>query len=320
MSSRGGSAGLRFAVLGTGESWYFHDLARAAQHLGAEAIAVPFTELRASLTPSQRGLAAVSLRAAEHDLRSFDAVLVRTMPPGSLEQVVFRMDALHRLAAAGVTIVNSPRAVEIAVDKYLTSALLHEAGFATPRTIVCQTSHDALAAFAELGGDVVLKPIFGSEGRGITRLQDEALAVRAFRMLEQLGAVFYLQEFVAHEGYDMRLLVVGERVLGVRRRNPFDWRTNCSRGAVAEPFDLPDSLAADARRAAAAVGASIAGVDFLPARDGKLYAIEVNAVPGWKATAAALQTDVAALVLEHAAHLAAARRAAGDGGGEESSR
>ena len=60
-----------------------------------------------------------------------------------------------------------------------------------------------MAAFERLGGDVVLKPLFGSEGRGITRLQDEALALRAFKMLEQLGAVLYLQEFIAHEGFDI---------------------------------------------------------------------------------------------------------------------
>ncbi|HEU5431353.1 MAG TPA: ATP-grasp domain-containing protein, partial [Thermomicrobiales bacterium] len=150
-----------------------------------------------------------------------------------------------------------------------------------------------------LGGDVVLKPLFGAEGRGITRLVDEALALRAFKMLEQLGAVVYLQEFIEHEGADLRLLVIGERVLGMRRRNPLDWRTNISRGAQAEPFEPDAELIELARRAAAAVGAPLAGVDLLPGRDGKLYAIEVNAVPGWKALARALDVDVAKLVLEY---------------------
>ena len=76
-------------------------------------------------------------------------------------------------------------------------------------TIVCQTADEAMAGFAELGSDVVLKPLFGSEGRGITRLTDEALALRAFKMLEQLGAVLYLQEYIDHEGFDLR--PVGDR-------------------------------------------------------------------------------------------------------------
>jgi ribosomal protein S6--L-glutamate ligase len=223
------------------------------------------------------------------------------MPPGSLEQVVFRMDCLARYEAAGGVVINPPRAIEAAVDKFLTSAKLQAAGLVTPRTIVCQTADDAMAAFEQLGGDIVLKPIFGSEGRGITRLNDEALALRAFKMLAQLGAVLYLQEFIEHEGCDLRLLLIGERVLAMRRRNPLDWRTNISRGAKAEAFAPDDSLIELARRAAAAVGAPLAGVDLLPGRDGLLYAIEVNAVPGWKGLAKALGVDVARLVLEFVA-------------------
>ena len=112
------------------------------------------------------------------DLAQLDAVLVRTMPPGSLEQVVFRMDVLARLEAQGLVVINPARAIEAAVDKYLATARLQAAGLRVPRTAVCQTVEEALGWFAELGGDVVLKPLFGSEGRGITRLVDEAFALR----------------------------------------------------------------------------------------------------------------------------------------------
>jgi ribosomal protein S6--L-glutamate ligase len=165
-----------------------------------------------------------------------------------------------------------------------------------------------MAAFAQLGGDVVLKPLFGSEGRGITRLNDEALALRAFKMLAQLGAVLYLQEFIQHEGCDLRLLVIGEHFLAMKRRNALDWRTNLSRGAKAEAFEPGDALIDMAHRAAAAVGAPLAGVDLLPGRDGQLYCLEVNAVPGWKGLAKAHQVDVAALVLEYVATQVRLRR------------
>jgi ribosomal protein S6--L-glutamate ligase len=295
---------MRIAVLCSPDSWYFRDLRRAGEAAGHEIVDVPFTQLSAGVGTAER-----SFPCGGIDLRAFDAVVVRTMPPGSLEQVVFRMNALARLEAAGVTVVNPPKAVEAAVDKYLTSALLEAAGLRVPRTFVCQTSDEALAAFAALGRDIVLKPIFGSEGRGIARLQDEALAQRAFRMVEQLGGVLYVQEFVAHEGYDMRLFVVGRKVLGMRRRNPLDWRTNCSRGAVAEPLEVTPELGELAHRAAAAVGATVAGVDLLPGRNGELYAVEVNAVPGWKSLAAALQTDVARLVVDHVVECAAHKSA-----------
>jgi ribosomal protein S6--L-glutamate ligase len=207
------------------------------------------------------------------------------------------MDALARLEASGVPVINPPQAIEAAVDKYLSTCRLVDAGFTVPRTAVCQTPEHAMEAFARLGGHVVVKPLFGGEGRGITKLDDPALAERAFKMLTQLGAVLYVQEFIEHEGFDLRILVIGDRVLGMRRRNLLDWRTNVSRGAAAEPLVVTDELATLARRAATAVGAPLAGVDLLPARDGTLYAIEVNGVPGWRALARTLQVDVAALVL-----------------------
>jgi glutathione synthase/RimK-type ligase-like ATP-grasp enzyme len=116
-----------------------------------------------------------------------------------------------------------------------------------------------------------------------------------------LGAVLYLQEFIPHDGCDLRVLVVGRRMWAMRRRNPLDWRTNVSRGAPAEPVELTPELADLARRAADAIGAPLAGVDLLPGRDGQLYAIEVNAVPGWRALARTLHVDVARHVLEFVA-------------------
>ena len=289
---------MQLAVLGSLESWYVKDLRRAAQDRH-EITPLTFRDLESTIGAEAAQNAPSDFRSGECDLAQADCVLVRTMPPGSLEQVVFRMNALAELDRLGPVVMNPPRAVEIAVDKYLATARLQAAGLRVPRTWCGQTADAAMEAFADFGDRVVLKPLFGSEGRGITRLDDEALALRAFKMLEQMGAVIYLQEFIDHEGADMRLLVIGERVFGMRRRNHDDWRTNVSRGAKAEPLEVTPSLAELAFQAAEAVGAPLAGVDFLPALDGTLYAIEVNAVPGWKALARVNDLDVAAHVLSY---------------------
>jgi ribosomal protein S6--L-glutamate ligase len=286
---------MQLAVLCSPRSWYLKDLNRAAAGLH-EIIPLRFSELTAEVASTGQ-----TIRAAGRDIGGVDAVLVRTMPPGSLEQVVVRMDLLARLEAAGKLVLNPARAIEAAVDKYLASAKLAAAGLRVPRTIVCQSADEAQRAFVLLGGDVVLKPLFGAEGRGIARLQDEALAQRAFTLLERLGAVLYLQEFVPHDGHDLRVLLLGDRMWGMRRRNPLDWRTNVSRGATAEPLEVDAELASMARRAAEAIGAPLAGVDLLPAKDGNLYAIEVNAVPGWQALSRTLQVDIARHVLDFAA-------------------
>ena len=287
---------MKLGVLGSSSSWYFQDLQRAAAAQNVEAVAVPFTSLSAGL-----GAMTPWFRAEEESsLLDFDAMLVRSMPPGSLEQIVFRMNALHRLEAAGVRVVNPARTLEIAIDKYLTSALLAEAGLATPDTIVCQTVDDAMQAFHELGKDVVVKPLFGSEGRGITRITEEAVAWRTCKALVGIQAVLYLQRFVPNPGFDFRLLLVGNKLFGVRRQTHGDWRTNVSLGARVESLEITPQLEQMARKSQDATQAPIVAVDVLPGDDGVFYVLEVNAVPGWRGLAKCLQIDIAAEVVSYA--------------------
>jgi len=195
-------------------------------------------------------------------------------------------------------VLNPPKAIEMTVDKYLALARLQTAGIPTPRTIVCQTADEAMNAFESFGSHAVIKPLFGAEGRGITQLDDEAMAVRAFRMLEQLGAVIYLQQFIAHPGYDIRVLLIGNHVFGMRRISKDDWRTNISRGGHAEPLELTEEMVELARQSAAVVGAPLAGVDLIEDPDEGLKVLEVNAVPGWRRLARTLDVDIARLVIE----------------------
>ena len=275
---------MRIALLSAGDGWHVRDLQRAAAALGHDAVAVDFRRTTAVVgTPDPAG-----------SLAGFDGVIVRTMPPGSLEQVVFRMDLLHRLQAAGVRVLNPPRAVEICVDKYLATALLEAAGLRVPPTIVCQHADAALEAFTALGGDVVVKPLFGSEGRGMVRVSDPELAWRTFRTLERTQAVLYVQQFIRHPGWDLRVFVLGGRVLtSMRRRSRGDWRTNVAQGGAGEPVRIGAEEEGLALRAAAALGALAAGVDLLPGPDGEWYVLEVNAVPGWRALSPVTGIDVA---------------------------
>ncbi|HKI31123.1 MAG TPA: RimK family alpha-L-glutamate ligase [Gemmataceae bacterium] len=285
---------MHLAILSAGDGWHVRDLRRAAASLGHDAAAVDFRRVTAWVAKPQ---------AAGSDLAGFDGVMVRTMPPGSLEQVVFRMDVLHRLQAHGVTVLNPPAAVEACVDKYLASARLEAAGLLVPPTAVCQHADAALEAFVVLGGDVVVKPLFGSEGRGMVRVSDPETAWRVFRTLERTQAILYLQQFVRHPGWDLRAFVVGGRVLAsMRRFARDDWRTNVAQGGRAEPVRLNGTEEELALRAAAAVGAPVAGVDLLPGPDGEMYVIEVNAVPGWRALAPVTGVDVAAELIRFLAH------------------
>ncbi len=290
---------MHLAILSSGPGWHVQDLLRAASERGHTATLVDFRTLHAG----------VSLNGWDSLLDGADAVIVRSMPPGSLEQVVFRMGVLHRLHADAFPVLNPPAALECCIDKYATTAKLAAAGLPVPATVVCQDADAAQAAYERLGGDVVVKPLFGSEGRGMVRVTDAETAWRTFRTLERLQAVLYLQRFVPHEGFDLRAFVLAGRVVAaMRRRGGRDWRTNVAQGARAEAAALGEMETALALRAADVVGVEAGGVDLLPGRDGKVYVLEVNAVPGWRALAPATGVDVAKLLVEYAASAAAFRR------------
>lgn len=274
------------------------DLSRAAKDRGHFCRRIDFPTLVGSVGLGSVGVGDSAIQAGESNLTSFDAVIVRTMPPGSLEQVVYRMDALWRLEDAGITVLNPAKAVECAVDKYLASARLEAAGLPVPPTIVCESAEAALAAFDRLGKDVVVKPIFGSEGRGIVRVSDPDLALRTFRTLERIQSVLYVQQFIENEGFDVRVMTLDGRVLGgMRRRANGDFRTNVACRATAEQHVLTQREVELALRAADATGSRLAGVDLLYGRDGTCYVIEVNAVPGWRAFGRITGLDVAAAVI-----------------------
>jgi RimK family alpha-L-glutamate ligase len=240
----------------------------------------------------------VAVRSSEQSLDGCDAVIVRGIPRGSLEQVIFRVDALHALEARGVRCVNGPRVIERTVDKFLASALLGRAGVPTPRTIACERVEDALEAFEELGGDVIVKPLFGSMGAGMTRVDDPDVAYRVFHALSLERAVYYLQEALPHDGRDLRALVVGGRVLAAIERVGSGWRANLARGARARAAELSAEQERLCLAAADALGVDYAGVDLLRAADGREYVLELNGIPGWRGLQEATGADVAAALVE----------------------
>jgi RimK family alpha-L-glutamate ligase len=273
---------MRIVILSGGSGWHVRDLLRGAAARGHAADLLDFRNLSARV------------RAGSGPLDGADAVIVRTMPPGSLEQVVFRMDLLHRLHERGTPVLNPPRALEICIDKFLATHRLEHAGLLVPPTIVCETADDAMTAFADLGGDVVVKPIFGSEGRGMVRVSDEEIAWRTFRTLERTDCALYLQQFIPHPGWDLRVFVIAGRVRAAMRRHARDdWRTNVAQGGRAEAVTVAPEEERLALRAAAACGVVVAGVDLIRGQRDEWYVIEVNAVPGWRALAPVTGVDVA---------------------------
>ncbi len=283
-------------VLASGYGWHVQDLQRAAKRSDVNLQIGMFTSLHGRLG----ALDGPRISSEGCALESASCVLVRMVPAGSLEQVVLRVDALHRLELLGVPVVNSPRAIEACVDKYLALARLEAAGLCVPETFVCESTEQALEAFELLGGDVVVKPLFGAEGRGLLRVDQRELARRTFQSLEAMKSVLYIQKYIVNNGSDFRVFVLGGRVLGAIKRLAAlgDWRTNLSQGGVGERVVLEPALERLAVDAARAVGAEVAGVDVLiDSVTARPYVLEVNGAPGWKGLSRITQIDVAAAIL-----------------------
>ena len=292
---------MRVAVVGEPTGWHVGRLIESLTSRGHQASVVRWSEIAA-------GLGRVGCSFSPPALALADAVLVRGMPGAAplddrLEEVVFRMDVLGRLAARGIRVINSPRALESAIDKYLSLARLSAAGLPVPRTLVVQDIAGVADAWAALGGNCVVKPLFGSRGRGLHRL-DSPAALTAWldrpETRQRPHAVVYLQEFIHHGGWDARLFVLGSDVCAMRRRAMAgEWRTNVARGGCPEPFAPPQSWIDIALQAAATLETEIAGVDLVSAADGSPVILEVNAVPGWQALETVTGIDIATRVVRY---------------------
>ena len=265
--------------------WHATQLRNAAEKTGCSLQFATYESLAAKIGDCD-GEAAVRQGETEFcsdlgDVTGFDRILTRTMPPGSLEQITFRLAILHALVNSGKAVINPPAALEIAIDKFATLDRLARAGFPVPPTRVAQSRRDAIHAFHELGSDCVVKPLFGGEGKGVMRIQDEQLAWYTFATMEQLNSVYYVQKFMPPGGNDRRYLVIGQRVFAYHRENDQQFRTNVSAGGRTTRFAASDDECQRAIDAVKTIGLSIGAVDFIESDEGPML-LEVNGIPGWK--------------------------------------
>ncbi|MDR0470539.1 MAG: RimK family alpha-L-glutamate ligase [Nitrososphaerota archaeon] len=231
-------------------------------------------------------------------LDDLDALIIRPIGRGSLEELVFRMDMLYKLERQGFYMINPPTAIEHCVDKYDIVALLEDVNVPVPRTLATESVNEALRAFNELGGDVVVKPIFGSRGQGATRINDIDIADTIFKAITFHHGVIYMQEFVDHGHSDIRAFVIGDQVIASMCRIADGWKTNYSRGARPAPVEISEEFKEIAIKAAKAVGCKIAGVDILEGPNGPRI-VDVNSQPGWKGLQMVAKVNIADEIVKY---------------------
>jgi tetrahydromethanopterin:alpha-L-glutamate ligase len=292
-------------------AWHTRELRRAFARLGCSSRIVDLRQCRIDLeSPSGLVLPGFAKELPE-------AAFVRGVPGGSLEQVVLRLDVLHGLRELGVPVYNDARAIEKSVDKAMTSFLLHRAGVPTPPTWAgedrAQLGRILMRRLAK-GESLVVKPLFGSQGKGLRRID----SMPAEPPME--AGVAYLQRWLPPRGElfeDWRVLVVGGRSMAAMRRQSRHWVTNIAQGAKPCGVDIDAADNADiaecAAGAARALSMDYAGVDLMRDDAGKPWVIEVNGVPAWRGLQQVTAMNIADILAADLVGRKMGRYAVGDG-------
>jgi len=289
------------AILADETGWHTTQLRRALARRGLEGRCVDLADCRIDTARACHGLVIPGFGG---DLPA--AAIVRGIAGGSFEQVTRRLGVLHALRECGVPVYNDARAIERSVDKSMTSLLLSQAGVPTPATWAVESTVDArriLMRETTAGRSLVLKPLFGSQGKGVQRVGAVDGAFVPLPDLDAYGGVAYLQRFVPQAdvpGFDLRVLVIGGRAVCAMKRVGADWIRNVARGARCVPTALTSELTATAEAASAALELDYAGVDLM--YDGgtpnRALVVEVNGVAAWRGLQSVSTCDIAQCLVD----------------------
>jgi RimK family alpha-L-glutamate ligase len=285
---------LRVGIITRNEdSWCGRRLRKAFEDAGSTVCFFTFQDLVARIA----GKTIVSSNNLDL-LSELSALFVRPIGRGSLDEIVFQLDLLHTFSERGIPVVNSPSAIERAVDKYRALELLGSAGVPVPETVVTENVNEAMEAFKSFGGEAIVKPVFGSRGIGAARISDLDVAERVFRTLRFYKHVIYVQEYVPHGTSDIRAFVIKDQVVAAMRRESKSWKTNVSQGAKPVQLRPSDELVKIAVKASAVLGCEISGVDVME-KDQGFTINEINSQPGWKGLQSTTRIDIAQKIADY---------------------
>lgn len=294
----------RVAIFTDETGWHTRRLRQALVRRGFEGRCVDLAACRFDTAASPHGVLIPGFGKALPC-----AAIVRGIAGGSLEQITKRLGILHALRELGVPVYNEARAIERSVDKAMTSFLLHRAGVATPQAWAVEDEAQArriLVREAAAGHGLVVKPMFGSQGKGVLRVGAVDGGFVALPPLGELAGLAYLQRFVPQTespqapGFDWRVLVIGGQARAAMKRVSAHWVRNVARGARCQACALEPGLAALAEAAAAALGMDYAGVDLVPdaAAASGAQVIEVNGVAAWRGLQRVTAFDIAQALVD----------------------
>lgn len=233
----------------------------------------------------------------------FDAILSRNI---SYARGLY---ALHILNGWGIPTVNTAAVAEACGNKLVTSSYLKKAGVPQPHNLIAFTPESALQAIEEMGYPVVLKPVVGSWGRLLAKINDRDAAEALLEHKSVLGSyqhsIFYIQEFIEKPGRDIRALVVGDQVLTAIYRESEHWITNTARGGQGVNCPLTPELEEICLNAAAAMGGGILAVDVIEHPERGFLVNEINHTMEFHTAQPTSKIDVGDVIVDYVTRVAA---------------
>jgi len=233
--------------------------------------------------------------------RQYDAVIERSLSYNS------GLYALRILNAFDVTTINTAAVAEACGDKLTTSTLLAKAGLPQPRNVVAFTPESALEALEELGYPAVVKPVVGSWGRLLAKVNDRDAAEAIFEHKATLGSsqhqIFYVQEYIAKPGRDLRAVVIGDRVLTAMYRKSEHWITNTARGGEGELCPITPEIESLCLGATRAMGGGVLAIDMIEHLERGYLINEVNHTMEFHTMQPLSGIDIAGEIVDYAISL-----------------
>lgn len=274
--------------------WHGEELRQAFLARGYEAVFV-------SLNACTIDLSTTSPKIQIPEFQSTPKMgFVRGVAAGSLQQVIYRLNILHMLQMMGTQIYNTAKTIEHTVDKSMTSFLLSQYGLATPSTWVCesrQQAHKMIASHLAQSKPIIIKPLFGSQGKGVRLIEGKQLWPLPGDCF--VDGVYYLQDYIdtGEVNHDYRAFVVADEVVAVMQRSGCGWLNNVAQGAKCKQVN-DHEINVIAVKAAQALQADYCGVDIIRDKYGKLWVLEVNGIPAWQALSRETDVNIAQVLVD----------------------
>lgn len=236
------------------------------------------------------------LKGEKEDFGQIDLLLNREIAQTRAELI------LEFATKVGIKTINSVEATKLCNNKALTTYVLKEASIPVPETVIVFSVEQALKAAEEIGYPLVIKPLWGSWGRLLSKVDTPEILEAVLEHKQALNnsqhSIFYLQEYIEKPGRDIRVFVVGGKPVTAMYRVSKHWITNTAKGAVPKSMELYEEITKLVLKTVDVLGVEIAGVDIVESKE-SLLVLEVNATPEFRGLKEVTNINIAKLIVEY---------------------